>query len=123
MTHLGPSTLITGDVICEDDDLLIDGHVQGRVRVRGAALVIGAGAHVNGDVRGARITVAGAVQGSIWASERIEVTATARVRGTLSANRIVIADGAIVNARIDMDQRTIAARVAKYRAEQEGALA
>ena len=123
MTHLGPSTLITGDVICENDDLLIDGHVQGRVRVRSSALVIGAGAHVNGDVRGSRITVAGAVQGSIWASERIEVTATARVHGTLSANRIVIADGATVNARIDMDQRTIAARVAKYRAEQEGALA
>ena len=35
----------------------------------------------------------------------------------ISANQVVITDAATFNGRIDMDQRTIAARVAKYKAE------
>jgi cytoskeletal protein CcmA (bactofilin family) len=38
------------------------------------------------------------------------------VDGSLSAERIAVADGAQFNGHIDMGRRTIAARVAEYRA-------
>jgi cytoskeletal protein CcmA (bactofilin family) len=119
MTHIGPAVSIVGDIECTDD-LTIDGRVRGRVHVRDVAVVIGSQGHVDGDIRGARVLVQGHVHGSIWASERIELAPTAVVEGSLSANRIVLAEGAEVHGRIDMDQRTIAATVARFETEQTG---
>ena len=122
MTQIGPAVSIVGDIEC-DGDLLIEGRVHGRIRLRDVMLVIGTQAVVDGDIRGGRIVVHGIVRGSIRATECIEVAASGAVHGSLSANRIVVADGAVVNGRVDMDQRTIAAAVAKYKAEHAGATA
>jgi cytoskeletal protein CcmA (bactofilin family) len=119
MTHIGPAVSIVGDIECKTD-LVIDGRVRGRIRLPDVTLVIGPEAEIDGDIRGTRIVVHGIVRGSIWASERIEVTASAGVHGSLSADRIVVEDGAVVNGRVDMDRRTIAAAVAKYKADQAG---
>ena len=117
MTTIGPSVTFSGE-LTSTEDLQIDGHVTGHVLVRDAALTIGEEGRVRADVRGSRVVVRGHVSGSIVASERIELAPSARVDGSLSANRIVIVDGAQFTGRIDMDQRTIAARLAQYRATQ-----
>ena len=117
MTHLGRSLVLTGELTC-DEDIAIDGQVHGHVSVRGATLTIGEHARVDAEVRGVRVQVRGRVTGSISASERIELHASAEVEGNLSANQVVIADGARFGGSIDMDQRTIAAKVAQFKAEQ-----
>jgi cytoskeletal protein CcmA (bactofilin family) len=117
MTSIGATIVITGEVT-SGEDVTVDGRIDGQLLVRDAALTIGERAQLQADVRGARVVVRGLVSGAISASERIELTATATVDGSLSANRVVVADGAQFNGRIDMDQRTIAARVAHYKASQ-----
>jgi cytoskeletal protein CcmA (bactofilin family) len=115
MTIIGPSVCFSGE-LTSTEDLRIDGQVSGHVLVRGASLTIGDSGRVRADVRGARVLVRGHVSGSIVARDRIELASSARVSGSLSANRIVIADGAQFTGRIDMDQRTIAVRLAQYKA-------
>ena len=44
--------------------------------------------------------------------ERIELAASSKVDGTLSAERVVIADGARFNGSVDMGRRTIATKMA-----------
>jgi cytoskeletal protein CcmA (bactofilin family) len=117
MTSIGATIVITGE-ITSSEDVTIDGRLDGHLLVRDAALTIGERAQIQADVRGARVVVRGLVTGAISASERIELTPTATVDGSLSANRVIVADGAHFNGKIDMDQRTIAARVAQYRATQ-----
>jgi cytoskeletal protein CcmA (bactofilin family) len=117
MTRIGATIVITGE-LTSGEDVTVDGQIEGQVLVRDAALTIGERAQVQATVRGARVVVRGLVSGAISASERIELTATATVEGSLSANRVVVAEGAHFNGRIDMDQRTIAARVAQYKAGQ-----
>jgi cytoskeletal protein CcmA (bactofilin family) len=117
MTTIGPTIVITGEMT-SSEDISVDGRVDGLLLVRDAALIIGERAQMEADVRGARVLVRGRVVGAIAATERIELTATATVDGSLSANRVIVADGAQFNGRIDMDQRTIAARVAQYKAAQ-----
>jgi cytoskeletal protein CcmA (bactofilin family) len=73
---------------------------------------------VEADVRCLRVLVLGTVTGSIQATERIELGATATVNGSLSANRVVIVEGARFTGRVDMDKRTIAAKVAQFKADQ-----
>ena len=114
MTRIGPSIAIAGD-ISSDEDLQIDGRVSGQIVTRGGTLTVGTDAKIDADVRGTRVTVLGSVQGNISASERIELGASAQVTGALSANFVVVADGARFNGRIDMDKRTIAAAVAHHR--------
>src|SRR5215203_890932 len=116
MPTIGRSVVITGDVT-SDEDLRIEGHVRGRIIVRNGTLVIGPGAQLQADIRGQRVRIEGSVRGTISASERIELTSSSTVVGNLSANRVVVSDGASFNGRIDMDQRTIAARVAQYKAQ------
>ena len=117
MTTIGPSLSISGE-LSSDEDLVIEGRVEGQVLLRNATVTIAKQARVSADVRSARVLVNGAVQGSIAASERIELGPTASVNGNLSANQVILFDGATFNGRIDMDKRTIAARVAQFKAAQ-----
>ena len=117
MTTIGPALSINGE-ISSDEDLVIEGRVGGQIMMRNATLTIGKEAHVEADVRGARVQVLGAIQGNIAATERIELAPTAAVLGDLSADRVVVFEGATFNGRIDMDKRTIAAKVAQYKTGQ-----
>ena len=92
---------------------VIEGRVGGQIMMRNGTLTIGREARVEADVRGARVQVLGAIQGNIAATERIELAPTAAVVGDLSADRVVLFEGATFNGRIDMDKRTIAAKVAQ----------
>jgi len=117
MTTIGPALSINGE-ISSDEDLVIEGRVGGQIMIRNATLTIGKEARVEADVRGARVQVLGAIQGNIAATERIELAPTAAVLGDLSADRVVVFEGATFNGRIDMDKRTIAAKVAQHKAGQ-----
>lgn len=118
MSTIGRHLVIDGEVSSEDD-LTIEGCVRGYVSVRGATLTIAAPARIEADVRAARVLVHGVVRGAITASERIELSPSSSVEGVLSAGRIAIVEGAQFNGHIDMGHRTIAARVADYRALRE----
>ena len=118
VTTIGRTIFISGEVV-SGEDLTVEGRVNGHMMVRDAALTIGEQAQLQADIRGSRVVVRGQLKGSIVASERIELTASASVEGSLSANRVVIADGSLFNGGIDMDQRTIAARIAQFKASHE----
>lgn len=122
MTTIGPAAAFSGE-LTSDEDLTIEGQFDGQMLVRNAAVTIAASAHVTADIRGARVLVRGTVKGSIVASERIELASGARVDGSLSANQVVIADGARFNGHVDMDRRTIAARVSQYKAAKSADMA
>ena len=112
MTNIGSAVRIIGDVECSEDDLLVEGHIRGEIRVHDISLEIAPRARVEGDIRCSRVLVHGEVHGSIWASERVELSETAIVLGAVNASRVLMADGAIVNGRVDMEQRSSAATVA-----------
>jgi cytoskeletal protein CcmA (bactofilin family) len=115
--NIGHSISIVGE-LTSDENLRIDGKVRGQIHLRETAeLTVGQSAVVEADLRGSKILVLGTVNGNIAATDRIELGATARVTGSLTANHVVLVDGATFNGRIDMDRRTIAAKVAQYKAE------
>ena len=122
MTHIGTSVVFDGE-LTSDDDLRIDGRLKGHLHVREGTLTIGETATVEADIRAARVIVHGTVQGSIAASERIELGPTANVTGSLTAERVVMTEGARFNGGIDMGHRTIVTKVAQYKAGQAAARA
>jgi cytoskeletal protein CcmA (bactofilin family) len=117
MTHIGKSVVFDGE-LTSDEDLKFDGTLKGHLHVRDATLTIGDGATVEANIRAKQVIVLGTVQGSIAAGERIELTASSIVKGSLSAERVVIADGARFTGSVDMGRRTIATKMAQYKAGQ-----
>ena len=116
MTRIGHSLVISGELEC-GEDLLVDGRINGHLVVRDAQLTITPSGTVDAQIHGKRVLVEGQVKGAITATERIELAAKSRVEGSLSANTVVMWDGARFDGGIDMRQRTIAAKVAQYRAD------
>lgn len=112
MTTIGPSLLITGDLTSQED-VTIHGRVNGHIRMREGSLVVAPRAHVEGDVHGARITIHGTLVGNVTSTERIELTPTAEVKGTLTGPAIVVQDGALFNGRVEMHRQAAVAQVAK----------
>ena len=120
MTHIGRSVVIDGE-FTSGEDLTIEGTLKGDVQIRDATLTIGEPARVEADIHGSRVVVHGTVRGSITASVRIELGPAARVQGNLSADQVVIADGARFDGRIDMARGTLALKMAQYKAGQAAA--
>jgi cytoskeletal protein CcmA (bactofilin family) len=113
-TRIGRTLVITGELE-SGEDLLIEGRVNGHVVVRDAQLTVTPSGSVDAQIHGVRVLVEGQVKGGITATERIELGSKSRVEGSLSADRVVIWDGARFDGGVDMRQRTIAAKMAQYR--------
>jgi cytoskeletal protein CcmA (bactofilin family) len=117
MTHIDKFVVFKGE-LSSDEDLRFDGTLKGHLHIRDATLIVGETATIDADIQAKQVIVHGTVQGSIAAGDRIELTATAKVNGSLTAERILIADGARFNGGVYMGRRTIARKVAQYRAGQ-----
>ena len=102
--HVGPTISIKGEVISQEP-LTIAGHVDGSVEVVGHALTIAEGGKATATLLANTIVVSGAVKGSLCANDRIVVGETAVVEGDLAAPAVRVADGAVVEGRIDTGDR------------------
>jgi len=91
-TIIGKDTLIKGE-IASQSDMLIEGRVEGKIE--GAQrVVIGQDGNVNAQVHATIITVCGQVHGDCEASRKVEITTTGKVFGNITAQTIVVAEGA-----------------------------
>ena len=97
---VGSSVVIKGELTAQED-VFIAGRVEGRINVTGHLLVVEAGAHVAGDISATGIVISGTVEGSLIAEERIQVQNGADLQGDVAAPRVTVADGAMVNGRIE----------------------
>jgi cytoskeletal protein CcmA (bactofilin family) len=104
MTTIGPSLNITGEITSQED-MTIHGKVNGKISVQGAALLIAESANVQAEAQVSRVTIHGTYAGDVTAVERVELTKTANVNGTLIAPAVVIHDGAVFNGMIEVNGR------------------
>ena len=70
------------------------GNFSGQIESDGD-LLIGPEAHVEADIRGARITVAGLVRGNIVAANRLKITSTGRLEGDATVGALVVQEGGV----------------------------
>lgn len=105
MTVIGASLLISGEMTSHED-ITVHGRVKGQIRMVEGSLLVAPTAGVNADVEGAQVTIHGKLAGNVVAVERIELTPTADVSGTLTTCAIVMHDGARFNGFIDVDRHT-----------------
>jgi cytoskeletal protein CcmA (bactofilin family) len=101
---IGPSISIKGDLSGEED-LVIQGRVEGKVDLKQNNVTIGKNGRVKADIYGKLISVEGEVEGNLHGMDQIIVRTSGNVRGNISAPRVTLEDGAKFKGSIDMDPK------------------
>jgi cytoskeletal protein CcmA (bactofilin family) len=100
ITHIAPGSRIQGE-LTGPTELLIEGEVQGEIRVD-APVMVGAEGVVQGPINAQVVRVGGRVFGNVNASDRVEVAPSGTLEGDVMAPRIIIAEGAFFKGRVEM---------------------
>ena len=101
--RLGSSLHVKGE-ISGNEDLLIDGSVEGLIQLDERKLTVGATAKVTADIIAREVVVYGSVKGNLRAKDRIEIKKDGSVNGDLTTARIMIEDGAYFKGSIEIDK-------------------
>jgi cytoskeletal protein CcmA (bactofilin family) len=103
VVNIGKSVYIKGE-LSGDEDLTIEGRVEGRIELKAHNLVIGPNGRINAEVYAKNVTIIGSVVGNITGSEIVEIRASGSVVGDIKSPRISIADGAHFKGSVDMQK-------------------
>ncbi len=98
---IGRSIRVEGKVI-STEDLTIDGHVKGSIKLGDHSLTIGPSATITADLVAKNVTISGAVTGKVRAREQVDLRPTGSVVGNIVAPRLVMAEGAVIAGHVDV---------------------
>ena len=101
VSNLGRGVRIEGK-ICSDQDLQVDGEVDGALEVHDHNLIVGPHARVKAEIKAQNVSIVGTVEGTIEASDRIELCSQCQVVAQIKTRRIAIKDGAYFKGNIEV---------------------
>ncbi len=102
-SRLGSSLHVKGE-ISGNEDLYIDGTVEGLVHLDERKLTVGATAKVTADIIAGEVIVYGSVKGNVRGRGKIEIKKDGSVNGDLTTAQIIIEDGAYFKGSIEIEK-------------------
>jgi len=101
--RIGKTIVVRGEVK-GNEDLIVDGRVEGTVSLSDGRLTVGPHANVAADLSAKDVLVMGHVQGNIVASGRVELRAGCNLEGDIRALRLSVEDNAVFRGKVDLTQ-------------------
>lgn len=86
-----------------DGDLVVEGHVEGNVTLRGDSTIAEGASVASESVTAHAVVVAGTLEGNLTASGPVRLASGAHVRGDLQGSAVAIDDGAQFSGRLDCE--------------------
>jgi cytoskeletal protein CcmA (bactofilin family) len=103
---IGASIALRGDLTGEED-LLIQGRIEGTVTLAKHTVVVGKSGNVKADIRAKSIRVEGEVLGNLYGEEEIVICVSGRVQGNVTSPRVTLENGCRFKGSIDMDAKGV----------------
>ncbi len=103
MTLISKSVVIKGEVSC-DEDLYIDGQVEGTIDPKGYRLTIGPNGRVKANITARAVVVQGRLEGNIQASDRVDLKQSATVVGDIVTQHISIEEGVTFKGSVNVQK-------------------
>ncbi len=98
---IGSSIKVKGD-ISGDENLVVEGEVDGQINLANHDLSVGESGKVTADIKAKTVHIHGHVQGDIDGAELVMISKTGKVLGNIVAPRVTLEDGAHFKGSIDM---------------------
>jgi cytoskeletal protein CcmA (bactofilin family) len=100
---IGKTLLIKGEVF-SDDEILIEGKIQGKINVKNR-VIIGTNGNVEADIEAREVVIKGKVTGNVKGGQRVEIVPAGVLKGNINSPRVVIADSGVFEGNIEMHGR------------------
>jgi cytoskeletal protein CcmA (bactofilin family) len=104
---VGASIEVKGS-LTGNEDLFIEGSIEGKIELRQHSVTIGKSGRVKADIYARTVVVMGEINGNLFGEEQIILRQTSTVYGNLLAPRVTLEDGAHFKGSIDMTPPTSA---------------
>ncbi len=98
--YIGKNLIVTGTV-SGSDDIIAMGSINGEVELSGD-IKIGDTSTINGKIYAEKIFAGGFIEGTVFASERLCIEKTAKIKGVIIAKRLSVEDGAVFDGEARM---------------------
>jgi cytoskeletal protein CcmA (bactofilin family) len=103
IARLGPMLSLKGELSGEED-IMIEGHIQGKVNLQNNNLLVGKRGNIEADIQVKSITIMGSVTGNVNASGKVFISKEGRMKGDITASVISIMDGAQFKGTVKMGE-------------------
>jgi cytoskeletal protein CcmA (bactofilin family) len=107
-TVIGKSVVIRGE-LSGNEDLYIDGDVEGTVILPESLLTIGPNARVKANINVRDVIIFGHLTGNVQATGRVDLRQSAIVSGDILAGRLSIEESAVLTGRVELKVAAAAA--------------
>jgi cytoskeletal protein CcmA (bactofilin family) len=101
---IGPTLVFKGE-LSADEDLVIEGDIEGTIAHHKKHLTIGKKGRVKADIHASSVIIEGQLIGDIHSEGVVSLAIGADVIGNIYCARIVMEDGARFKGRIDMGEK------------------
>lgn len=98
---IGPTLAFRGE-LSADEDLVIEGTIEGTIAHHKKNLTVGKQGKVTADIHASAVVVEGELNGDIHSDGLVSLASSARVNGNIYCARVTMEDGAQFTGRIDM---------------------
>ena len=100
---IGPTLKFNGE-LSANEDLIIEGEIEGIIAHKGKNLTVGKQGRVYANIRAEVVEIQGEVNGDIRGDDVVKLTKTAVVTGNIQTKRLVMEDGAFFSGSISMQK-------------------
>ena len=98
---IGPTLVFKGE-LSADEDLIIEGHIEGTIAHHKKHLTVGEQGRVKADIHASSVIVLGQLVGDIRSDGTVTLAKGANVEGNIFCSRIAMEEGAMFKGKIDM---------------------
>ena len=100
---IGPTLVFKGE-LSADEDLIIEGLIEGTIAHHKKHLTVGKHGRVKADIHASSVIVLGQLVGDVHSEGMVSLAKSANVKGDIFCARIVMEDGARFEGKIDMGE-------------------
>ncbi len=100
---IGPTLVFKGE-LSADEDLIIEGQIEGSIAHHKKHLTVGKQGRVQADIHASSVIILGMLVGDIHSEGTVSLAKGADVKGDIYCARIVMEDGAKFNGKINMEK-------------------
>ncbi|MEJ2299041.1 MAG: polymer-forming cytoskeletal protein [Woeseiaceae bacterium] len=100
---IGPTLKFKGE-LSANEDLIIEGEIEGIIAHQEKNLTVGRDGRVKADIAARKVEIYGNVEGDVRGEEIVKIMKSAIVKGNIYCGRIVMEDGAQFSGSIEMSQ-------------------
>jgi cytoskeletal protein CcmA (bactofilin family) len=102
---IGPTLVFKGE-LSADEDLVIEGTIEGTIAHHKKNLTIGARGRVSADIHASSVLVEGLLDGDIHSDGLVSLAKGATVNGNIYCARLILQDGARFNGKVAMEKQS-----------------